>query len=154
MSGPVADATTTPGSFYAIAEALLFGRSSVVTVAAAAGDMITFTPSAPTALPNANRIAATISIPSSMRGSLDKGYLFITSGGLVVDCYDVDSLVAYGGGSYTISNLPGGTSAVPLSGAFYGVNVLGWGGGGIASGSRLNIDLTTGNGSAAITLAK
>jgi hypothetical protein len=66
----------------------------------------------------------------------------------------VDSLVAAGGGSLTIANLPGGTTATPLPGAYYGVNVLSWGSSGNASGSRLNIDLTKGNGTAAITLGK
>lgn len=154
MSGPIIDATTNPGSFSAIAEAVLYGRSGGVNVSGAAGTMITFTPNSLTALPSANRIDTTISIPASMKGSLNKGYLFITSGGLIIDCYQVDALVAADGGSYTIPNLPGGTIATPLPGAYYGMNVLGWGGGKVASGSQFNINLTTGNGAAAITMVK
>jgi len=31
-----------------------------------------------------------------------------------------------GGGSYTMANLPGGSSSTPLPGAFYGIEALGW----------------------------
>ncbi|GAC1467813.1 MAG: hypothetical protein PVSMB11_03390 [Desulfuromonadaceae bacterium] len=154
MSGPIIDATTNPGSFSAIAGAVLYDRSAGVNVSGATGTMVTFTPNRLTALPSANMIAATISIPASKLGSLNKGYLFITSGGLIIDCYQVDALVAAGGGSYTVSNLPGGNVATPLPGAYYGMNVLGWGGGKVASGSQFNMDLTTGNGAAAITMVK
>src|SRR6185369_3739621 len=115
--------TTNPGSFTAITEAVLYGLSPGVNVSGAAGTTVTFTPNSLMALPNANTINATISIPASMTGVLNKGYLFITSGGLIIDCYNVDSLVAAGGGSYTIQNLPGGTVAAPLPGAYYWMNV-------------------------------
>jgi len=154
LSGPISDATTNPGSFTAITEAVLYGLSPGVNVSGAAGTTVTFTPNSLMALPNANTINATISIPASMTGVLNKGYLFITSGGLIIDCYNVDSLVAAGGGSYTIPNLPGGTVASPLPGANYGMNVLGWGGGKVASGSQFNMDLSTGNGTATITMVK
>jgi hypothetical protein len=114
--------------------------------------MTTFTPNSLTALPTANRIDANITIASSLRASLNKGYLFVTSGGLVVDCYQVDGIIAAGGGSYSVPGLPGGTAANPLSGAYYGMQLLGWGGGRAASGSQFPIDLTSGDASASITL--
>lgn len=154
LGGAISDATTIPGGFSAIAEAVLYGRSSGVNVSAAAGTAATFTPNSLTALPSANRIDASITIPAALQAGLNKGYLFITSGGLIVDCYSVDSLIAAGGGSYTIPNLPGGTAATPLPGALYGVNFSGWGGGNAVAGSRFNIDLSSGNASAAITLMK
>ena len=154
MNGPASDATTTPESFAAVAEAPLYGRSAGVDVAGAAGTTVAFTPNPLLPLPGANRIDTAISMPATMIGALDKGYIFITYGGLIIDCYDLDALMAAGGGSYSISNLPGGTAATPLPGAFYGVSVFGWGGGNFASGSQLQVDLTRGNRAAAITMMR
>jgi Domain of unknown function (DUF4382) len=154
MSGPTSDATTTPGSFLAITEAPLYSSSAGVHVAGATGSTVTFTPSPLTPLPSANRIDVLVSQPASLIGKLTKGYLFITYGGLIIDCYDVDSLMAAGGGSFSVANLPGGSATTPLAGAFYGVSVFGWGTDAFASGSQLQISLTSGNGASAITLAK
>lgn len=153
LSGPVSDAATA-GSFTAVAEAVLFERSASVSVSGTAGGTTLFTPNLPTASTSANNIEVLISIPANLIGIVNKGYIIITSGGLIVDCYDADSLIAAGGGSFTIPNLSGGTTSTPLSGAYYGVNVLGWGNGENASGSRFDINLTSGNGTAAITLEK
>lgn len=152
LVGPYSDATTTPGVFSAMAEAVLYGRSGGVMVSGTAGSAATFTPAGLTAQPNANRIDATVTIAPPLQASLNKGYLFITSGGLIIDCYEVDALIGAGGGTYAVPNLPGGTAAEPLAGAFYGLNLMGWGGGQVATGSRLHIDLTSGNNTAAITL--
>jgi hypothetical protein len=152
LTGPVSDATTTPGEFSAIAEAVLYGRSNGVAVSGAANTTTTFTPDVMTALPSANRIEASITIPASLQASLNKGYLFITSGGLIVDCYSADSLVTAGGGLLNIPNLPGGSPSTPYSGALYGVNFIGWGNGSVVSGSQYNVDITTGNASASINL--
>jgi len=154
LSGPTNDATTTPGGFSAMAEAVLYGRASGVMVSGTAGSTATFTPNSLTAQPTANRIGTSISISPSLQTTLNKGYLFITSGGLIIDCYQMDALIAAGGGSYTVQNLPGGTAVNPLPGAYYGLNVMGWGGGQVASESLFHIDLTTGNGNAALTLMK
>lgn len=144
-----ADATS-QGSFSAIVEAPFYGRGTAVTVANGTSP-VSFTPSALTPLPSANAITANVTIPLTLTG-LTKGHLLITHGGLVIDSYQVDSLIAAGGGQYTVSNLPGGTTTSPLAGAYYGINVLSWGGGRTASGSQQHIDLTTGNGTAAVTL--
>lgn len=154
LSGPTIDATTTPGSFAAVTEAVLYSSSAGVNVSGTVGSMTLFTPNPLTASPSANKIDAVVSIPASLTGILNQGYIFITSGGLIIDCFEADSLIAGGGGSYTIQNLPGGTAANQLSGAYYDVNVLGLGSGKIISGSQFSIDLTSGNGTAAITLQK
>ncbi len=154
MVGPIIDATTNPGSYFAVTEAVLYGLSSGVNVSGEAGTTVTFTPGTLTAAPGANSIDAAISIPASTTGSLNKGYLFITSGGLIIDCYPVDALVAAGGGTYTIPNLPGGTVATSNPGAYYDIIVLGWDGGKLVSGSQFNIDLSSGNGTASITMVK
>ncbi|KAF0218060.1 MAG: hypothetical protein FD174_3080 [Geobacteraceae bacterium] len=152
MSGPISDTTTTPASFFAVTEAPLYGRSAGVNVAGVTGTTVTFTPNPLTALPSANKIDIAISMPGSMIGTLTKGYLFITYGGLIIDCYQLDALMAAGGGSHTVLNLPGGTAATPLPGAFYGVSVFGWGVGTFASGGQLQVDLTSRNGAAVITM--
>ncbi|TWJ32706.1 DUF4382 domain-containing protein [Geobacter argillaceus] len=135
--------TTSQGSFSAIVEASFYGRGTPVTVANGASP-VSFAPSVLAALPSANSITANVTIPLTLTG-LTKGHLFITHGGLVIDSYQVDSLIAAGGGQYTVLNLPGGTTTTPLAGAYYGVNVFGWGGGKIASGSLQHLDLTTGS---------
>jgi hypothetical protein len=155
LSGPTGDPTTVPGSFSAVADALLYTRGAGVAVSGAAGSTATFTPGGLTALPHANSITASVTIPAGLRLSLNKGHLFITNGGLIIDSYQVDQLIAAGGGTFSVPNppgLPGGTAAKPFAGAYYGAYVLGWGGGRIAAGSQQHIDLTTGDGTADITL--
>jgi hypothetical protein len=105
-------------------------------------------------LPSANRIDISVSQPASLIGKLNKGYFFITYGGLIIDCHDIDSLMAAGGGSFTIPDIPGGTAANPLAGAYYGVSVFGWGTGEFASGSQFLVDLTSGNRDVSITMTK
>ncbi len=56
---------------------------------------------------------------------LDRGVLFSCHGGMVVNAIRVDSQMA-SGGTYTISNLPGGTPDHPLPGADYGIEAIGW----------------------------
>ena len=45
-----------------------------------------------------------------------------------------------------------GTAAAPLSGAYYGVTVIGWGTGKLGIGTQRHLDLTTGNAVATIML--
>lgn len=154
LSGPTIDTTTSPGSFTAVAEAVLYGRTDGISVSGMAGTPITFIPNSLTPQPSANRIDATITVPPALVGRVTNGYIFITSGGLVVDCYQVASLVAAGGGTYSVSNLPGGTPDYPLPGAYYDVSVLGWDGISLVIGDQFNLDLTTGNATTSISMAK
>lgn len=81
-----------------------------------------------------------VSLPASSRGvsgslllpetfapgtGLDRGVLFASHGGMIVNAIRVDGQVA-SGGTYTISNLPGGTPARPLPRAFYAIEAFGW----------------------------
>ncbi len=56
---------------------------------------------------------------------LDRGVLFASHGGMIVNAIKVDSQMA-SGGTYTISNLPGGTPEHPLPRALYGIEAFGW----------------------------
>jgi hypothetical protein len=70
---------------------------------------------------------------------------------LVVDSFDVSTLMQ-NGGSFSVANLPGGTTDSPLAGAYYAMTVLGWGNGKFGWGVQRYIDLTTGSATAAITV--
>ena len=73
----------------------------------------------------ARTVSGMISIATtSAPGSLDRGVLFACHGGMIVNAIRVDSQLA-SGGTYTMI-LPGGSSAQPLPGAFYGIEAFGW----------------------------
>jgi len=50
-----------------------------------------------------------------------------------------------GSGAYTMDNLPGGSPATPLQGAFYGVEALGWSTTALGIGIPRVADLRTGD---------
>lgn len=71
-------------------------------------------------------VSGSIIVPETFAsGFLDRGVLFACHGGMIVNATKVDSQMA-SGGTYTISNLPGGTPEHPLTGAFYSIEALGW----------------------------
>ena len=148
--GPFTGDSTSLGSFTAVADALFYARGAAATVASGRSPVM-FSPGAPTALPNANVIRTNITIPSTLTG-LTNGHLFITHGGVIIDSYDISSLMD-NGGQFNITNLPGGTPISPLAGAYYGVTALGWGPGKKHGfGFQLFNDLTASNATAAITI--
>jgi hypothetical protein len=114
------------GGYIAAADAVLFDR----------GDYQPVTSSTPSvAIPaltvtspyQGNSVTGTISMtmPVKMNNRMDKGVLFAVHGGMIVNAMDVGSQMATGG-TYTMNNLPGGSSATPLPGGFYGIEALGW----------------------------
>jgi hypothetical protein len=142
--------STSQGRFSAVADAMFYARGTSAPVANGSSPVM-FAPGAPTALPNANAITATLTIPATLTG-LTGGHLFITHGGMVIDSYDISSLILSRGGQINVPNLPGGTAASPLAEAYYGVTALGWGPGKLGFGTQLFVDLNAGNGTAAITM--
>lgn len=147
--GPFAADAASQGSYSAIADAVLYSPGAAVSVVSGASPVL-FTPAAPSALPYANSIVTTVAVSPLLPG-LSKGQLFVTHGGLVVDSYQINSLMP-GGGSFAVANLPGGTSANPLAGANYAVSVLGWGGGKAGWGIERRIDLSSGSAAATVTV--
>jgi len=143
--------STSQGSFSTVADAILYGRGTAAPVTNGASPVM-FAPGAPTAQPSANSISTSVSMPAMLMGLLARGHLFITHGGMVIDSYDVNSLMQGGGGQFTVGNLPGGTAATPLAGAYYGVAAIGWGVGKLGIGTQRHLDLTTGNATATIML--
>jgi hypothetical protein len=75
---------------------------------------------------------------------MSKGILFAVHGGLIVNTMSVDSQMS-GSGSYNMPNLPGGSPATPLPGAFYGVEALGWSSTSLGIGIPRVADLRTGD---------
>jgi hypothetical protein len=63
--------------------------------------------------------------PARMGGVMDRGFLFVAHGGMIVSAINVNARMG-SGGAYTMPNIPGGTTAKPLPLAFYGVEALGW----------------------------
>lgn len=148
--GPFSADSTSQGSFTAVVDALFYARGTAVPVNNGPSPVM-FAPGAPAALPNANAITTTITIPATLTG-LTNGHLFITHGGMVIDSYDISSLIPANGGQINVANLPGGTAGSPLSSAYYGVTALGWGPGKLGFGTQLFVNLTTGDNTAAITM--
>jgi len=127
LSGPVA---VTPaggnGSFSAVADAILYNSSAPAVISASTGT-VSFGTLSVTSPATAHSISGTISLPSTtMAMSLKKGVVFAIQGGMIVDSLQVDNQMMSNGGSYVMTNLPGGTLADPLPGAFYGVEAFGW----------------------------
>lgn len=114
------------GGYKAVAGAPLYLPSDYVTVTPSANN-----PSfgaLGVALPaTARSVSGSILLPETFAPGtgLDRGILFAVHGGMIVNAMKVDSQMA-SGGSYTLGNLPGGTSLNPLPGAFYGIEALGW----------------------------
>ena len=77
-------------------------------------------------------------------GMMNNGILFAVHGGMIVNTMSVSGQMS-GGGSYSMSNLPGGSSKTPLSGAFYGVEALGWSTTALGIGIPRVADLRTGD---------
>jgi len=80
-----------------------------------------------------NIVAGVISMSSTtkMDNMMDAGFVFAVHGGLIVDVIstsrgDLPLSDVKTGGTYTISNLPGGTTLNPQPSAIYGVDAAFW----------------------------
>lgn len=155
---PITFNTVTPveglGNYRAIATAELFNPGQPINVSSLT-PLIAFSPLEISAPATARNITGTITVKDP---GLDKGIMFITHGGRVVDTLDLSDKVKVGSNPYTTGSLPGGTTAAPLSGAFYDLFVLGWSAAQpdntTQTGNATGVDLKTGNGTANITLSK
>lgn len=112
------------GGFKAEAVAILHERSGFVSVTEAApttafGTLNVRFPA------TARSVSGTITIPSDMLNTLDRGVLFAVHGGMIVNAVKADSQMG-SGGTYTLGNLSGGTASQPLPRAFYGIEAFGW----------------------------
>jgi hypothetical protein len=153
-------ATVTPvgdnGAFAAAADGLMYQRSAYVNVIPADNgttiDFGTLTPSSPAA----NSIECDLRVPMGLQNKWSDGVLFVTHGGMIVDRQPLGTSTMGMGGTLRLTNLPGGTPASPLPGAFYGLHALGWGsdqtGKHRGYGLGAPVDLRTGNNKATMTM--
>ena len=123
-------ATATPqeglGGFSAFADAILYDRMAASQLVSSGTTTVSFTtPLIPTAPAVSRSISGTINLPPM--NMMTNGILFAVHDGMIVNTMSVSSQMSGGGGgSYTMANLPGGSSSTPLPGAFYGIEALGW----------------------------
>jgi hypothetical protein len=131
-SGAISGLTSTlpqegQGNFKAVADAILYDRSTVPQlVSSVTPTPVPFGSLSPTAPAVSRSIRGTINVPAMGMGMMNNGILFAVHGGMIVNTMSVSSQMSSNGGSYTMPNLPGGSPATPLPGAFYGVEALGW----------------------------
>ncbi len=120
--------TTAPvegnGGFKAEAGAILHERSGFMTVTqgspvASFGTLNVIAPA------TSRSVSGAIIIPQDKTGLMDRGVLFAVHGGMIVNAMQADGLMDHGG-SYALSNLPGGSSVQPIPMAFYGIEAFGW----------------------------
>jgi hypothetical protein len=114
------------GGYIAAADAELFDRGDYQAVTASTPS-VTIPALTVTSPFQGNSVSGAISmtLPVKMNNKMDKGVLFAVHGGMIVNAMDAGSQMATGG-SYTMTNLPGGSFSVPLPRGFYGIEALGW----------------------------
>jgi hypothetical protein len=126
---PISFASVTPqegaGGYKVAAEAILYDRSPYQTVNSAA--VVSFGSLTVSSPYRGNSIVGsiTMAMPVIMDNKMDKGVLFAVRGGMIVNSLSVDSLMP-AGGSYVMANVPGGSPSMPMPGAFYGIDAVGW----------------------------
>lgn len=149
------------GGFVASADAVLFARkyypfsdnvaSATVITVADNGATLAFTDRLPVKSPpsvaGGNTISGTMSLPSQLGWTPDNVVLFAVRGGMIVDSMFLANPFAAGrSASYTMNNLPGGSSAAPLSEAIYEIEAIGFGAlDNVAYGMPRMADLRMGN---------
>jgi len=114
------------GGYKAVAAAVLYDHSAFVSVSSATGT-VSFGSLTVAAPATGRSVTGSILLPETFAPGtgFDRGVLFASHGGMIVNAIRVDSQMA-SGGTYTMQNLPGGTSMLPLPGAFYGIEAMGW----------------------------
>jgi len=58
-------------------------------------------------------------VSEAVAGTYDSGYLVVVRMGTIIQTLPINNLLATNGGSFTIGNLPGGSAAKSLPGAYY-----------------------------------
>jgi hypothetical protein len=140
-----------PGGFSAAAGAMLYSRepytvdSGIITSGTGTVTFGALSPKSPPSVQGGNSIAGTISLPAMGMNNMDQGIIFAVNGGMIVNTISIDGQMMSNGGSYTMANLPGGSSTTPLPGALYGVEALGWSSTALGIGLPRIADLRTGD---------
>jgi len=121
------------GGYQVVADAILYDQGafpgSATPNITASAPTVTFGSLGVSSPFTAHSVAGSIdmsSLSSVMMSQMSKGYVFAVHGGMIVNAKDVGATMTAGGGSYTLTNLPGGTTANPHPRAFYRVEAVGW----------------------------
>jgi hypothetical protein len=131
---PISLVSVTPqegvGGYQAAAGAILYDRSPYEAISSSSS-VVSFGSLTVTSPYQGNAVAGLISLRPAMMSTMDRGVLFAVHGGMIVNAINIGSNAGGGGqivsgGTYTMVNLPGGSAATPLPGAFYGIEALGW----------------------------
>ncbi len=150
-------ATVTPkewsggnAGFGAVAQAVLYDRSPFTPVDNTMTSPISFGTLTVTFPAVARSVSGIMTVPNmgtaEIPGGLDNGFLLAVHWGMIVDKMDMPSgMMGMGGNEYAIGNLPGGSFAFPLPGAFYDIEAIGWTSTSFALGVSPVADLRTGN---------
>lgn len=129
-STPISFSTVSPvngnGSYTAVAGAPLHDLELSEDLITTGTTTLTFGTLGVVAPLAARTVTGSIIVPQTFApGFLDRGVLFACHGGMIVNAINVDTQMA-SGGTYSISNLPGGTPMLPLPRAFYAIEAIGW----------------------------
>ncbi len=125
MTGPTGtDPVEGAGKFSAVADAVLYDRS-VSQLVSSATTTVSFGDLTPTAPAMSRSVSGLITMPAGSMGMMDRGVLFAVHDGMIIHAMPIDNEMS-SGGSYAMNNLPGGSPATPLRGAFYGIEAMGW----------------------------
>ena len=116
------------GNFGAVGDAPYFDRSTFTPVTSSGNGTTTLSVDNlnVTAPQVADSISGTLTVPANFAGHLDKGNLLILRNGLIVTSQNIDSLLVGNGGSFTINNIPGGSTTTTIPGAYYTAYVRAW----------------------------
>lgn len=123
--------TTTPqegiGGYQVVGDAILYDRSAWSNIVSASSPTFAIPPLSVQSPWTGNTISGSITMNNAvkMNGVMDRGFLFVAHGGMIVSAINVDAQMG-SGGAYSVPNIPGGTAAQPLPLAFYGVEAVGW----------------------------
>lgn len=152
---PVADVTPTEWSggnagFAAVAQAILYDRSPFVPVDNTMTSPVPFGTLSVTSPAVARSVSGMLGVPDmgtmGNPAGLDNGFLLAVHGGMIVDKADMTpGMMGRGNNAYSFDNLPGGSWAFPLPGAFYNIEAIGWTSHSFAIGVSPVADLRTGN---------
>ncbi len=127
--------TTTPqegvGKYQAVADAILYDRSAWSNIVSSTTPTVTIPPLSVQSPWAGNTISGSITLNNHMKmdNVMTRGFLFVSHGGMIVSAINVGNQGGNQmamGGTYTLPNLPGGTTATPFPLAIYGVEAVGW----------------------------
>ncbi|HET7317501.1 MAG TPA: hypothetical protein VFK23_00050, partial [Nitrospirota bacterium] len=115
------------GGYQVVGDAILYDRSAWSNIVSASSPTFTIAQLSVQSPWTGNTISGSITMNNAikMNGVMNRGFLFVAHGGMIVSAINVSAQMD-SGGAYNVPDIPGGTAAQPLPLAFYGVEAVGW----------------------------